>query len=201
MKVWTYVINCDDGGAPNFEPPTTTLAVCKPRIRRGAHKGDFVLAFNGKKLNPREPDSVRWAGVVSEVISLQTYWDHSRFKGKRPQAFEGQRRGGLEDNIYRPTPKGRLEQVENDKHGPDCTQRDVGGVNALVLEPSWYFGSKVAVLPEHYGLRMDSHRRRVDRPPHEIDETTSHKLKKWLDDNVPANPHTRPSEQGGRCGL
>ena len=20
MKVWTYVITCDDGGAPNFEP-------------------------------------------------------------------------------------------------------------------------------------------------------------------------------------
>lgn len=33
-----------------------------------------------------------------------------------------QRRGGLPDNIYRPTPEGSLEQVENDTHEPDFTQ-------------------------------------------------------------------------------
>jgi hypothetical protein len=64
MYVWTYVITYDEGGAPNFEPPATTLTVCKPRIRRAAERGDVVLAFNGARLNPAEPHSVRWAGVA-----------------------------------------------------------------------------------------------------------------------------------------
>jgi Nucleotide modification associated domain 2 len=75
MKVWRYVITVDDGGAPNFEPPETTLTVCKPGIRKGAERGEFVLAFNGKPLNPREPHSVRWAGVVSDIIPLKDYWN------------------------------------------------------------------------------------------------------------------------------
>jgi hypothetical protein len=62
MRVWTYVIQVDGGGAPNFEAPSTTLTVCKPRIRKAARCGDLVLAFNGKTLNPTEPHSVRWAG-------------------------------------------------------------------------------------------------------------------------------------------
>ena len=106
MKVWTYVIRVDDRGAPNFEPPETTLAVCKPNIRKKAQPGELVLAFNGKDLNRKEPDSVRWAGVVSEFIPLKDYWNDPRYEGKKPDAFGGQRRGGREDNIYRPTLKG-----------------------------------------------------------------------------------------------
>jgi Nucleotide modification associated domain 2 len=39
MLVWTYVITHDCGGAPNFEPPATTLTLCAPRVRRQAVPG------------------------------------------------------------------------------------------------------------------------------------------------------------------
>jgi hypothetical protein len=104
MNVWTYVIRVDKGGAPNLEAPSTTLTVCKPRIRKAAKCGDLVLAFNGKALNPAEPDSVRWAGVVSEVIPLKDYWNDSRFEGKKPGRPRGP--GESPDNIYRPTTTG-----------------------------------------------------------------------------------------------
>jgi Nucleotide modification associated domain 2 len=99
MKVWTYVITVDRGGAPNFEPPETTLTVSKSRIRRRARVGELLLAFDGATLNIIEPHSVRWAGIVSEVIPLKDYWRDSRFEGKKP----GRSRGPLElpDNIYR----------------------------------------------------------------------------------------------------
>lgn len=74
MRVWSYVITTDGGGAPNYDGPAVTLTICKPYIRRYARPGDMVLAFNGRTLS-RNPHSVRWAGIVSEVVPLDHYWD------------------------------------------------------------------------------------------------------------------------------
>jgi Nucleotide modification associated domain 2 len=188
MRVWTYVITYDEGGAPNFDPPATTLTVCKPRIRRAAEIGDLALAFNGARLNPAEPHSVRWAGVVSEVIAMKDYWNDTRFQGKK----QGRARD-LPDNIYRPTKNGELEQVVNDTHKPDAKARDVSGVNALVFKPSWHFGTTVAVLPARFKLRMTGGRRGHHRV--EIDGPTWRELKQWLDDNAPSTLLVAPDTQ------
>jgi hypothetical protein len=57
MNVFTYVIANDRGSEPNYDPPATTLAICKPKIRLAAQIGDLVIAFTGSKLSP-EPHSV-----------------------------------------------------------------------------------------------------------------------------------------------
>jgi hypothetical protein len=176
MMVWTYVITHDAGAAPNFDGGFTTLTVCKPRIRKSAQRGDIVLAFNGKKLNPYEPHSVRWAGIVTEVIPLNDYWDDQRFQGKKP----GQSR--TPDNIYRPASDGRFKQVINNTHRPADYARDVNGLNALVLKPSWYFGPTVAVLPANLNLRMIGGRRGHRCSP--INSHTWRKLEKWLRSNA-----------------
>ena len=109
MRLWRYVITHDTGFAPNFEPPSATLVTCKPNIRRKALPGDFIVAFNGDRLIPGEPHSVRWAGIVAEVMPLAAYWRDPRFQVKKPTQH-----GGLSDsapdNIYRPTPEGRLDR-------------------------------------------------------------------------------------------
>lgn len=194
MNGWTYVITTDRGGAPNFEPPATTLTLCKPQIRKFAKKGELVLAFNGKKLNPTEPHSVRWASVVSDVIPLNDYWNDLRFEGKRP----GRPRGleELPDNIYRPT-AGGLERVQNETHTLADMARDVGGVNALVFKRHWCFGQSVAILPEHFDLRMTKGRGGHHR--FEISESTWQELKQWLDKNVPEARHARTSDDGHCC--
>lgn len=179
MNVWCYVITYDSGAAPNFEPPLTTLTVCKPRIRKSANVGDLVLAFNGNRLNPLQPHSVRWAGIVSEVITLADYWKDSRFEGKKPGRLR--QPGESPDNIYRPIGDGNFEQVENETHKPSAMVRDVGGANALALNPSWYFGRAIAVVPEHFGLRMTGGRRGHRRS--EIDEVMWRELKRWLDES------------------
>ena len=126
---------------------------------------------------------MRWAGIVSEVIPLAVYWDSPGFLGKRPTTYGGQRFGGSPDNIYRPTPGGGLEQVENNSHGPHNVATDTGGRNALVFSKSWYFGPTVAELPKDFNLRITGVRR--GQPQSEIDDPTWRKLEKWLDDNVP----------------
>ena len=65
MKIYSYVMTCDDGSAPNFEAPNATLAICKPKVRLLAQPGDMVMAFTGKALSP-EPHAVCWAGEVTE---------------------------------------------------------------------------------------------------------------------------------------
>lgn len=177
MKVWTYVIACDKGGAPNFEPPSTTVTVCKPRIRKSAEQGDLVLAFNGKHLSPAEPRSVRWARVVSEVIPLADYWNDPRFEMKKPGRPRKPRE--IPDNIYRPIGIGQFEQVDNETHKRTDMARDLGGLNALVFSPSWHFDHTIAVLPECFHLRMNGGRRGHRKS--DIDESVWLELKAWLD--------------------
>ncbi len=192
MKVWTYVITVDAGAAPNFEHGLTTLTVCKPRIRKAAERGDLVLAFNSSKLNPDEPHSVRWAGLVTEVVSLEDYWTDKRFEGKKPG------KSPKPDNIYRPTRTGELKQVSNTTHGPQDFARDVNGENALVLSPTWYFGPEVAVLPASFNLRMIGGRRGHRCIP--ITDRTWSNLERWLNVNVPSSSSLKSLSAGAsRC--
>jgi hypothetical protein len=192
LKVWTYVITVDAGAAPNFEHGLTTLTVCKPRIRKAAERGDLVLAFNSSKLNPDEPHSVRWAGLVTEVVSLEDYWTDKRFEGKKPG------KSPKPDNIYRPTGTGELKQVSNTTHGPQDFARDVNGENALVLSPTWYFGPEVAVLPASFNLRMIGGRRGHRCIP--ITDRTWSNLERWLNLNVPnSNLLKSFSARASRC--
>jgi len=156
MRVHTYVIATDVGSAPNYDAPFVTLAVCKPRIRRKANIGELVLAFAGKAVNPHEPHSVVWAGVVSEKLEFSEYWNDKRFATKKPT------RCAYPDNFYRPTSGGGLLWVDNPVHGPDAARHDTNGQFVLVFEPSWHFGASGPLLPERFGLRM-THGRRGER--------------------------------------
>lgn len=172
MRVHTYVIATDAGSAPNYDSPFVTLAVCKPRIRRKAHVGDLVMAFAGKQVNPIEPHSVVWTGIVAEKMSFADYWSDRRFTGKKPN------RSTHPDNFYRPADGGLL-WVENDIHGPEATNHDTGGQFVLGFSPSWRFGANGPLMPTEFGLRMVNGRRgeRVSG----LSQPEWKRLKKWLD--------------------
>ena len=179
MRIWTYVIQDDIGAAPNYALPTVTLAICKPIIRRLARPGDIVLAFNGRRVNgPAEacafpnPNTVRWAGVVSESVPFALYWDDPRFAGKRPGCCP------VPDNIYRSGPKG-LTQELNASHGPEHAGRDIGGLNALVFARSWRFGDEGPSLPARFGLWMTGGRRGQRR--HDLRSEIGAALLAWLE--------------------
>lgn len=197
MRVWRYVITHDTGFAPNFEPPSATLVTCKPRIRKDAKLHDLIIAFNGYRLIRGEPHSVRWAGIVADVMPLAAYWRDPRFQGKKPPQHGGRRSGGAPDNIYRPAPEGNLEQVENTSHGPGEAATDIGGKNALILGRLWYFGPSVALPPERFNLRIIGGRRRERLS--EIDEPTWHELEDWLNDNVPSPGAPTLTVAGATC--
>jgi hypothetical protein len=174
VRVHTYVIAIDAGSAPNYDPPIVTLAVCKPRIRSKAQIGELVLAFAGKTVNPNEPHTVVWAGVVSEKMGFAEYWNDRRFATKKPDKSDHP------DNFYRPVGDGLL-WVENNVHGPDATNHDTGGQFVLGFSPSWRFGAHGPLMPSEFGLRMVGGRR--GQRVAELAESEWNRLRAWLDQN------------------
>lgn len=185
MKVYTYVIATDAGGAPNYAPPCLTLAICKPRIRKSAKPGDLILAFNGTQLGTN-PHGVRWAGIVSEKLTFVEYWHDTRFASKKPNI------AAMPDNIYEPM-GADFRQVPNPAHGPASKSRDLRGQFVLTFKDSWYFGNLAPVLPAEFGLRMLTGRRghRVA----ELSDIESSRLQRWLKNQVT----TVPSVKLGCC--
>jgi hypothetical protein len=176
VRVFTYVMVVDDGGAPNFDRPFVTLALCKPSVRKHAAIGDLILAFTGRALG-NEPHAIRWAGIVSEKLEFESYWRDRRFEGKKPQS-----KSAMPDNIYRPSING-LQLEPNKKHTESHVRTDLSGKYVLVFKESWQFGPTSPILPLNFGLRM-IHGRRGHRV-HELDESTFKELKRWLDKNRP----------------
>lgn len=187
MRVWSYVITTDHGSAPNYDAPAVTLAICKPRIRRRARQGDLVLAFNGRTL-ATNPHSVRWAGIVSEVLPLGKYWDDRRFCAKRPD------RSDTPDNIYR-LMDGHLSQVQNTSHDEDDIKTDIRGENALIFSQAWHMGGDKPELPADFGLRVEANRRL--EPLREISSQDWIELKRWLKKHDCGFPTHR---KASRCG-
>lgn len=185
MQIWTYVITHDHGSAPNYEGRYTTLAICKPLIRRSAKRGDLIIAFSGARTKTKNPHSVCWAGIVSEAMPIATYWNDPRFAHKKPD------RSKVPDNIYKPNAQNNLVWVDNEIHTSNQIARDTGGINVLVFKERWYFGANGPEIPEPFGLRMSPHSRRGHRRYDDRD-TDLPKLKKWFD----AQKETKPPTSG-----
>jgi Nucleotide modification associated domain 2 len=203
MDLYCYVIATDAGSAPNYDPPFTTLAICKPKIRTSAQPGDAVLAFTGAE-ESREPHSVRWAGVIKEKISLADYWNDRRFAKKKPGKCE------RPDNIYQPQPGGiGFLQVPNRVHEPDAMTKDVGGHFVLIFDPVWRFAGGSPVMPADFGFRMFPNARRGHRV-HTLDSVPWRRLRDWLDDqklkfgvavHVESNKRCEPARSESRLRL
>jgi hypothetical protein len=170
MRVYTYVIRYDEGSAPNYELPLTTLAVCKPDIRRCSEEGNLIVAFSGARLSA-EPHAVRWAGVIRDKMPFADYWRDIRFRVKKPL------QSSTPDNIYKPV-GAELHQVPNSTHDERSRLGDLRGRFVLVFDPVWRFGTKAPILPAEFGLRMIGARRK--HRVHEISNAQRARLVRWL---------------------
>lgn len=82
MKVYIYRMISDRGVAPNYNGKYATLAQCKPRIRKSASVGDYVIGMCAStelrieddeylKKNPK--DIVIWIGQVIDKMRFEQY--------------------------------------------------------------------------------------------------------------------------------
>ena len=179
-RLYSYVVAWDFGFAPNPFYGYCTLATCKPKIRKGASVGDWVVG-TGSKAKKRGGRLV-YAMRVGEILSLNDYWNDPRFRDKRPNRHGGKRKA-FGDNIY------RWDEVKSQWHQSDSFHScDDGSLNSdnlcrdtsvdrmLVSDDFVYFGGSGPLVPE--SLRECVHvsqGHKCNFPPPLVDEFV-----KWI---------------------
>jgi len=140
-SIFKYVIKHDGGTAPCVDNGLLSLCICKPKIRRVAKAGDWVIATGSKQTVSKVPKIV-FAAKITKKLSMETY------------ALENNNRS---DSIYE---FDGFSLIHNGSpiHSDEKAQAvDKSGINCLLSEKFWYFGENAIELPNdlyslyHYG--------------------------------------------------
>lgn len=162
MNLFSYVITHDYGFAPNPFGGFLTLATCKPKIRKTANPGDWIMGTGSVKnvgIN-----KLIYAAKINQVIPIALYGLEESYLIKRPtlNGQSWQRRG---DNIYYKNSSSEWSQRENPFHGIGDQQRDLSGKNVLICNEFWYFGNVCPEIPDEFGIlikRGPNHKKNTD---------------------------------------
>lgn len=145
--LYTYTITRDFGFAPNPFHGFCSLATCKPRIRKAAKVGDWVMGVGGSTLGAVKGKCI-FLMKVSEKIGFQNYWSNRRFSLKKPSR-NGSRVQMLGDNIYHKDRDGCWIQEDSHHSNPDGSpnpinvKRDTGRCDRVLISNCFfYFGSQ-----------------------------------------------------------
>jgi hypothetical protein len=145
--LYAYAITRDFGFAPNPFHGFCTLATCKPKIRKSAKPGDWIMGIGGSNLTAVKRRCLLLM-KVEEKVSFQEYWEHKRFSLKKP-VRNGSRVQMLGDNIYHKEGNGNWIQEDSHHSNPDGTPNsmnlrvDTGTTDQVLISRCFlYFGDK-----------------------------------------------------------
>lgn len=79
-KGYSYVVARDYGFAPNPFWGVLTLATCKPKIRKSANVGDYVIGHSAAS----DGNKLIFIMKVGRVITFDEYWNSDEFEIKKP---------------------------------------------------------------------------------------------------------------------
>lgn len=150
-RLYSYVVAIDTGFAPNPFHGYSTLACCKPNIRKTAMVGDLIIGAGSASKGRRE--RVVYVMRVSESMSFQEYWEDPRFEAKRPRMDAGPIEA-VGDNIYhRNELTGDWTQEPSQHSNDDCNPcgsnmaKDLGVNQVLIGEVFTYWGGNGPLAP------------------------------------------------------
>ena len=83
MKLFSYIVTHDAGFAPNPFWGYCTLACCKPKIRKTAQKGDWIVGLSPKA----KGNKIIYAMQVEEILPFEKYFHDKRFADKIPKNY------------------------------------------------------------------------------------------------------------------
>jgi hypothetical protein len=195
VKVHSYVIARDYGFAPNPFFGICTLATCKPKIRKSADIGDWVVG-TGSAGNGQTGRLV-FAMKVAEALTFDEYWKQLRFRQKRPN-LRGSKKQAFGDNIYHRNPENRRWLQIDSHHSHEDGTPNTGNirtdtsVDRVLLGTEFvYWGARAPIIPKRFrdwsGIDICAHRGHKNNFP--LKMTTA--FAEWLLDR----------EDRGVCGL
>lgn len=151
MRLYSYCLRYDDGAAPNPYWGICTLAICKPRIRRTANVGDWVVGL-GSSRSPIGDISkcVVYAMKITKKLSMSEYdrFCQQHYPDKIPdwQSSDFKRKVG--DCIYDFYDSNQLPNLRGSVHKEGNRETDLKGENVLLSEHFFYFGDQPIWLEE-----------------------------------------------------
>lgn len=168
--LYIYVVDRDFGFAPNPYHGYCTLATCKPRIRKNAKLGDWIMGVGGRSL--KATGKCIYLMKVTEIITFNEYWIDPRFICKRA-VRNGSKVTMVGDNIYHQDPENQT-WIQDDSHhslsdgSPNLEniKRDTSSVNVIISQHFYYFGKSAVPVDLSlidYENRIDHDVRPIDR--------------------------------------
>lgn len=154
LRLHSYVVARDYGFAPNPFFGFCTLATCKPRIRKIAAIGDWVVG-TGSKTRGRD-GYVVYGMRVTEALTFDEYWNDARFRNKRPY-MRGSKKQAFGDNIYHRNKKtGAWMQADSHHSFSDGTPNTSNIANdtqtnrILISNDYIYWGGSGPAIPKRF---------------------------------------------------
>ena len=144
-KFIAYRMTDDAGFAPNPFHKVLTLATCKPKIRKSANKGDWVIGLSSKTLSNTR-DEIVYVMQVKEALAFNEYFKDKRFQKKKPNSKS--QKTELGDNIYR-FKNGKWFQSKNKSHDERSIKRDTSVNRVLISNRFYYFGKETIAIPNY----------------------------------------------------
>jgi hypothetical protein len=151
LRLFSYVVARDYGFAPNPFHGYCTLATCKPKIRKAASPGDWILGTGSAE--HRRAGYAVYVMRVDEVLSFNEYLNDARFARKRPD-LRGSRKTAFGDNIYSRRSDGAWVQLDSHHSLADGSPNQRNIVNdtqvdkVLVSERFVYWGGEGPAVPD-----------------------------------------------------
>jgi hypothetical protein len=154
MVIYSYVVTRDYGFAPNPFFGYCTLATCKPRIRKSAQVGDWVIGIGSSAQNSEFKNRLIYTMCIEEKLLFNDYWNDIRFKRKKP-VMNGSNKQLYGDNIYHKNLNTGKFIQENSHHSLENGlvneinyKRDLSGDYVLISKNYWYFGEDAIQIPD-----------------------------------------------------
>lgn len=153
MRLFSYVVARDYGFAPNPFWRVCTLAACKPRIRRSASVGDWIVGTGSRSQNRQ--GFLVYVMRVTDTMTFNEYWENKRFRPKNPN-LRGSKKQAFGDNIYFKDDAGKWHQqdshhsYEDGTPNPDNIIRDTQADRVLLSTDYAYWGGSGPEIPQKF---------------------------------------------------
>ncbi len=151
MRIFSYIVARDFGFAPNPFHGACSLAACKPKIRKFADVGDYIVGLTPKSRG----NKICYIMHVSEKLTFNEYWSSEEYQNKKP-TFHGSKKNLFGDNIYYKNNENIWEQANSHHSYEDGSpihkniKTDTGSTDQVLLSSDFsYWGQDAIDLPGH----------------------------------------------------
>jgi hypothetical protein len=154
MKIYSYILRIDDGAAPNPFGGICTLTICKPKIRKKASIGDWVIGTGSKNAKLIDgsihdfSNHLVYAMKITEKKYLRPYdeWCKTNLPIKIPNFNSKDMKKQRGDCIY-DFSNGVPPKIRESVHSEKNRIRDLSGKYSLLSNQFYYFGEKPIKIP------------------------------------------------------